>query len=164
MLESSIQGARRPGSLDYFSIAVTTMIILYSALTAGGLIDSERKRNTAQRLLASPVTKAEIFAGKITGTLAINAVFVIVVVLISKYMFNAYWGEPHHGTHGVVYRDPVCAQPRTRHQLRAEGNAAGAVIMVIIQLVAFFGGGYMPVASTTGFMREAQRILPALVQ
>ena len=45
-----------------------------------------------------------------------------------------------------------------------KGNATGAVIMVIIQLVAFFGGGYMPVASTTGFMREAQRILPALVQ
>lgn len=43
-----------------------------------------------------------------------------------------------------------------------KGNAAGAVIMVIIQLAAFFGGGYMPVASTTGFMRKLQRILPCI--
>ncbi|MGC6586854.1 ABC transporter permease [Paenibacillus sp. Dod16] len=161
VLESSIQGARQPGSLDYFSIAVTTMIILYSALTAGGLIDSERKRNTAQRLLASPVTKAEIFAGKIMGTLAINAVFVIIVVLISKYMFNAYWGESPIMVFLVLFTEILFALSLGLGiSYVLKGNAAGAVIMVIIQLAAFFGGGYTPVASTTGFMREAAMYSP----
>lgn len=161
VLEASIQGARQPGSLDYFSIAVTTMIILYSALTAGGLIDSERKRNTAQRLLASPVTKAEIFAGKILGTLAINAVFVIIVVLISKYMFNAYWGENPIMVFLVLFTEILFALSLGLGiSYVLKGNAAGAVIMVIIQLAAFFGGGYTPVASTTGFMREAATYSP----
>lgn len=161
VLEASIQGARQPGSLDYFSIAVTTMIILYSALTAGGLIDSERKRNTAQRLLASPVTKAEIFAGKILGTLAINAVFVIIVVLISKYMFNAYWGENPIMVFLVLFTEILFALSLGLGiSYVLKGNAAGAVIMVIIQLAAFFGGGYTPVASTTGFMRAAATYSP----
>ncbi|MGG4106780.1 ABC transporter permease [Paenibacillus lautus] len=161
VVESSIQGARQPGSLDYFAIAVTTMIILYSALTAGGLIDSERKRNTVQRLLASPVTKAEIFAGKITGTLVINAVFVIIVVLISKYMFNAYWGENPIMVFLVLFTEILFALSLGLGiSYVLKGNAAGAVIMVIIQLAAFFGGGYTPVASTTGFMREAATYSP----
>ncbi|MEC0206820.1 ABC transporter permease [Paenibacillus lautus] len=161
VVESSIQGARQPGSLDYFAIAVTTMIILYSALTAGGLIDSERKRNTAQRLLASPVTKAEIFAGKILGTLLINAVFVIIVVLISKYMFNAYWGENPVMVFLVLLTEILFAiSLGLGISYVLKGNAAGAVIMVIIQLAAFFGGGYTPVASTTGFMREAATYSP----
>ncbi|WP_127592638.1 ABC transporter permease [Paenibacillus lautus] len=161
VVESSIQGARQPGSLDYFAIAVTTMIILYSALTAGGLIDSERKRNTAHRLLASPVTKAEIFAGKILGTLLINAVFVIIVVLISKYMFNAYWGENPVMVFLVLLTEILFALSLGLGiSYVLKGNAAGAVIMVIIQLAAFFGGGYTPVASTTGFMREAATYSP----
>ncbi|KKO55350.1 ABC transporter permease [Paenibacillus sp. DMB20] len=159
--ETSIQGAKQPGSLDYFAIAVTTMIILYSALTAGGLIESERKRNTAQRLLASPVTKAEIFAGKILGNLMINAVFVMVVVFISKYMFNANWGDNLAMVFAVLFTEILFALSLGLGiSYVLKGNAAGSVIMIIIQLAAFVGGGYTPVASTTGFMREAAAYSP----
>src|SRR5690606_14512564 len=93
VVSASVEGVAQPGGLDYFAVAVTTMIILYSALTAAQLIENERSRHTDIRLLASPVTKGEIFAGKIIGTLVINAIFVAIIIGISKWMYQADWGS-----------------------------------------------------------------------
>lgn len=78
--EVSVHADRQPGAMDYYAITMTTLIILFSALTAGQLMESERKRNTAMRLLAAPVTRLQIFIGKIAGTFFLNALFVIIIV------------------------------------------------------------------------------------
>ena len=49
---------------DYYAVAMTTLIALYSALSASYLIRGERLRKTADRLIAAPVHKGEIFAGR----------------------------------------------------------------------------------------------------
>ncbi|MFX3631706.1 MAG: ABC transporter permease [Candidatus Pristimantibacillus sp.] len=151
--ETSLQVAKKPGSLDYFAIAVTTLIILYSALSAGMLIENERKRNTAARLLASPITKADILIGKIVGNLLLNALFVIIIVLISKYMFGANWGENVVLVFLVLFTEIVLALGLGLGiSYVIKGSAAGSVIMIIIQLAALFGGSYSPVENNTGFM------------
>lgn len=151
--ETSLQVAKKPGALDYYAIAVTTLIILYSALSAGTLIENERKRNTATRLLASPITKAEILIGKIVGNLLLNALFVIIIVFISKYMFGANWGDNVGLVFLVLFTEIVLALGLGLGiSYVTKGNASGSVIMIIIQLAALFGGAYSPVENNTGFM------------
>ncbi|MGC5772450.1 ABC transporter permease [Paenibacillus pabuli] len=159
--EASVDAVRQPGGLDYFSIAVTTMIILYSALTAGQLIETERSRHTDLRLLASPITKGEIFAGKIVGSLVYNSIFVMIIVLFSKFMFGVNWGEHLWLVFLVLLTEIVLALSlglSVGYCLK--GNAAGSVLMIIIQAAAFVGGAYTPVEQTTGMMKSLSRYSP----
>ncbi len=154
VVSASVEGAAQPGGLDYFAVAVTTMIILYSALTAAQLIENERSRHTDIRLLASPVTKGEIFAGKIIGTLVINAIFVVIIIGISKWMYQADWGSHLWLVYLVLLTEIVLALSLglgVGYCLR--GNAAGSVLMLIIQAAAFLGGSYSPVEDMTGLLR-----------
>lgn len=161
VVEESLNDNRKPGAMDYFAIAVTTMIILYSALTAAQLLDGERKRNTAARLLAAPVTKIEIFAGKIAGLVLVNAILTIVVVLISKYMFQAYWGENLGLVFLVLFTEILFAVSLgLGFSYVIKGNASGTVVMIIIQLAAFLGGSYFPVEEATGIMATLSSLSP----
>ncbi len=161
VVEESLNTTRKPGSMDYFAIAITTMIILYSALTAAQLIDGERKRNTAVRLLASPVTKIEIFAGKLAGLVVLNLILTIVVVLISKYMFNAYWGENLGLVFLTLFTEIIFAVSMgLGFSYIIKGDASGTVVMIIIQLAAFLGGSYFPVEKATGIMATLSSLSP----
>jgi ABC-2 type transport system permease protein len=161
VVEESLNATRKPGSMDYFAIAITTMIILYSALTAAQLIDDERKRNTAARLLASPVKKIEIFVGKILGLVLLNLILTIVVVLISKYMFNAYWGENLGLVILTLLTEIIFAVSLgLGFSYVIKGKASGTVVMIIIQLSAFFGGSYFPVDEVTGIMATLAALSP----
>lgn len=151
VVEESLNATRKPGAMDYFAIAITTMIILYSAMTAADIIEGERKRKTAVRLLAAPVTKLEIFIGKIAGLVVLNAILTLVVVLTSKYMFNAYWGENLGLVFLVLLTEILFAVSLgLGFSYVLKGNAAGTVVMIIIQLAAFLGGSYFPVEGNHG--------------
>ncbi|WP_461671186.1 ABC transporter permease, partial [Mycobacterium tuberculosis] len=150
-----LQAPLKPDAIDYYAVAVTTMIIMYSAATAGLLFENERVRHTANRLLVAPVAKAEIFAGKILGSLLINSVFTLVVVLISKYMFGANWGNA-----GALGMSLLVLLSQIIFALSLglgasylfKGKAAGAVIMTIIQVAALFGGSYYQVEDNGDFV------------
>ena len=64
---------------------MTTMIVLYGSISASYLIRGERMRNTANRLVAAPIKTAEIFVGKILGTVLVHAICVLVVIMSTKY-------------------------------------------------------------------------------
>ena len=55
---------RKPCSMDYYAVVMTTMIALYAAMGASSLIRGERIRKTGDRLIAAPISKAEIFIEK----------------------------------------------------------------------------------------------------
>ncbi len=161
--ERALQAPLKPNAIDYYAVAVTTMIIMYSAATAGLLFENERVRHTANRLLVAPVTKAEIFAGKIAGSLLINSLFTLVVVLISKYMYGANWGDA--GAMGmsllVLFSQILFAiSLGLGASYLFKGKAAGAVIMTIIQLAALFGGSYYQVEDNGDFVSMLSRFSP----
>jgi ABC-2 type transport system permease protein len=149
----SVDGTRQPDSMDYYAVVITTMIILYSALTAAQLMEWERKRKTDLRLLSAPVSKAEIFVGKMAGSFLLHAVFVILLVLFSRYAFNADWGSRPLAVLPILFSQLLFVLGfgvAVSYLLRG-GGAAGVVIMVIVQLEALFGGAYFPVEGSTGW-------------
>ena len=91
--ETSLQAANKPGSMDYYAVVMTTMIALYAAMGASFLIRGERIRKTGDRLIAAPISKAEIFIGKVLGSLVANALCILLVMLFSKFVFQANWGD-----------------------------------------------------------------------
>lgn len=159
--ETSLNAARQPSAMDYYAIAMITLIIMYGSLTAAQLIDGERKRNTSVRLLVSPITKGEIFAGKIMGNLLQNVVYVTIVVLICKYMFNIYWGDRLGLVLFVLFTQVVFSLSLgLGFSYMIKGNASSSILMMIIQVGAFIGGSYFPLQDVTGILRTITRYSP----
>ena len=159
--EASIDGGQQPSAMDYYAVAMTTLIIMYSAMTAGQLMDNERKRHTDIRLLASPVSRMEIFIGKIIGTLLLNGVFVLLIMLFSKYMFGVNWGTSQLTVFLVLASQIVYALGLgIGLSYIIKGNASGIVLMLIIQLEAMIGGSYFPADVLTGFFGALSQLSP----
>lgn len=157
----SLEGSRQPSAMDYYAIAMITLVILYGALSAADLIDVERKKKTADRLLAAPISKIEILTGKVIGSLLQNFISVIIVVLICKYMFTVYWGEQLGLVLLILLTEIIFALSLgVGMSYICNSNIAGAIIMILIQIGAFFGGSYFPTIEMTGVLRIIANLFP----
>ncbi|MBS2770521.1 ABC transporter permease [Anoxybacillus rupiensis] len=148
--ETSLHSKRQPGAMDYYAIAMTTMIALYGALSASYLIRGERTRKTADRLLAAPVHKFEIFIGKIFGNMVVNFLCVAIVITFSKFVFKAYWGHHLALVYLVVFTEVLFAISLglgISYIARTEG-ATRMILMIVIQLASFLGGAYFKIEAT----------------
>ncbi len=159
--ETWLDAAKQPGALDYYSIAMTTMIVLYAAMSAGLLMDAERKGHTAIRLLAAPIGKSSIFAGKLAGAFLLNAASVTIIVLISKYMFRAEWGD-HMGAVFAVLLSQIVFSLGLGLCIGylIKDSASFAVLVTFVQVSCFFGGAYFPVKELTGALGVVRDLTP----
>ncbi|MFD0713044.1 ABC transporter permease [Paenibacillus sp. GCM10027626] len=149
--ETAINADRMPGSFDYYAVVITVMVGLWGAMSAGRLIRSEIVRGTAVRFVAAPVRKSDIFIGKVLGSIVLNLLCVIIVMVFSKYVFKAYWGE-HTGVVLAVLFSLVMISVSFGLAVGyvLKGAASTGVINLIVQLCSFFGGAYFPIGEDAG--------------
>ncbi|WP_312473707.1 ABC transporter permease [Neobacillus sp.] len=160
--ETSLNPNKQPGSMDYYAIVITTMIVLYGAMSASSLIVSERVRRTADRLIAAPVRKSEIFIGKVLGSLVSNGLCVILVILFSKLLFNANWGD-HLGLVFLVLLTEVVFAVSIGigvSFLTKTNTAPQAILMLFVQLSSFFGGAYFKIENPEGIFKFITDLSP----
>lgn len=145
--ETSVDANRQPGSMDYYAVAMSVMVGLWGAMSAGRLIRSELVQGTAPRLIASPVRRSELFAGKVLGSIVQNYLCVLVVVLFSKFAFGAYWGE-HLGIALLILLSEVIMSVSLGLGVSYlfKGKASTGILLLFVQLASFFGGAYFPVS------------------
>ncbi|MDG0810989.1 ABC transporter permease [Cohnella rhizosphaerae] len=150
---TSLTADSQPNSMDYYAVAMTTMIALYAALNAASLIESERTRHTIVRLSAAPVSKAEIFAGKVLGSTFINAIFLVTVMLISHFAFGANWGDhPVQVLLVLVTEVLMSIGFGLAAGMIFRGKASHSFLLIFIQIASFVGGAYFPVTDFGGFI------------
>lgn len=159
--ETSLRADKSPGSLDYYAVVMSSMIALYAALSGSALFERERLRRTAIRLAAAPVGRWEIFMGKVIGCTAINACFVVCVVLFSKYVFRAEWGD-HIGIVLFVLLTEVLFAVSFGLGLSCLLGVTKTtpVIFIFLQIASFFGGAYFPIGEFQGFMEMLTNMSP----
>ncbi|MEH7076676.1 ABC transporter permease [Neobacillus drentensis] len=160
--ETSLLPDQQPGSMDYYAIVITTMIILYGAMSASSLITSERVRRTAERLIASPVRKSEIFIGKVLGSLVSNSLCILLVILFSKLIFKANWGEHPGLVFLVLLTEVVFAVSLGIGVSFLTKTSAGptVIIMLFVQLSSFFGGAYFKIDNPEGIFKLITDLSP----
>nr|WP_221626761.1 ABC transporter permease [Cohnella lubricantis] len=144
--EASIDPHRKPGSIDYYAIAESTMIAFYACMSASWLIRGEVRRRTALRLAAAPVGKMEIFAGKVIGCTVINYLCILAVVLFSKYAFGANWGD-HLGIVFLLLFTVVLLAVSFGLGIAymIKGDSANSVMTIFVQIASMLGGAYFPI-------------------
>lgn len=160
--ETSLNANKAPGSMDYYAMAMTTMIALYSSISASSLIRGERRRNTAIRLAIAPLNKMEIFLGKILGGIGINFACILLVMVFSRFVFGANWGS-HPGMVVLILFTLVFLAVSFGLGLSyiiKTDQGMQAIIMIILQLASFFGGAYFRIDNAEGFLKFIMNLSP----
>lgn len=159
--ETALNPDKRPGSVDYYAITMTTMIAFYSVISASSLFHRERIRNTAARLMAAPISKAEIFIGKVIGCTLINLCCIVAVALFSKFVYQADWGD-HYGIVFLILLTEVllAVSMGLGISFLAKGDGVRAFFMIFAQVASFIGGAYFPIGDTGGFTAVLTNLSP----
>ncbi|WP_238883365.1 ABC transporter permease [Clostridium sp. YIM B02551] len=162
--ESSLNSKGAPGAIDYYSIAMTTMIALYGAISACFLIRGERMNKTDTRLIAAPVRKSEILIGKVLGGIVSNLLCVLVVMLVSKYAFKANWGSNIGLVVLVLLTEVILATSFGLgiSYITKKPETPRAIVMLVVQVASFLGGAYFPITSenSTGILSFLVKLSP----
>ncbi|TCZ76620.1 ABC transporter permease [Paenibacillus albiflavus] len=159
--ETSLDHDKLPGSMDYYAVAMSTMIAFYSIILGSYLYQTEKLRNTYARLMASPVSKIEFFAGSIIGATFINLLCVLVVVLFSKFVFHAEWGS-HYGIVLLVLLTEVllAVSMGVGISFIFKNESSRMVVMLFTQVASFLGGAYFPISDGEGIMDILANLSP----
>lgn len=161
---TSITPDRVPNSIDYYSVAELTLIIMYLSVTMMNAVRSERISKTEDRILATPASKWILILGKVAAGVVIGIMQCIVVYLFSKYVLNAYWGNNLINillillsfifvnvmlgtTFALIFKD-----------IRVADGILNVVIVVFVAL----GGGYTPLETlqSSELMSKVIKISP----
>ncbi|KAA9008453.1 ABC transporter permease [Paenibacillus spiritus] len=159
--ETSIASDKKPDSLDYYAMAMSTMTAFYACMSASNLLSGERSRRTSIRLMAAPVSRAEIFTGKVLGNTLINCIFVLTVFAISKWGFGADWGQRTGMVLGVLFTEVLLAVSiGLGCSFLFKDNTGTTVALILTQFISFFGGAYFPLGQMGGWMNIVSGLSP----
>lgn len=143
----SINKSRTPSSLDYYAITMLTMIIMYSSLSGASSIGGEYINKTANRILSTPISKFEILTGKVIGNILSTIIQVIIVMIFSKFVLKAYFGNNILQLLILLFSEIIMAVAIGMGVsfIFKKESISSIILNLLIPLMVFFGGGYSPI-------------------
>lgn len=84
---------KKPSSIDYYSVTMLTMIILYSAATMIFSYSKEKNSKTLYRIFFSPVSRKKLFFAKYFSALIITMMQIVLIISFDMYVMKAFWSE-----------------------------------------------------------------------
>lgn len=146
---SSLDKKEQPGSTDYYAITMLTLVLLYSSITGFWCIRGEIEQKTAPRILCSPTHSYELLTGKVIGNILVTIVQGFLVVIFSKWVLNANWGQDLISVALIIISYAVMAISLgvSLAFLIRSSEVASGILNTLIPVLAFFGGGYVPLSA-----------------
>lgn len=142
----SLEEARKPNALDYYSITMLTLIIMYASNTGLYSIISENEGKTKNRLLSAPLNKYQLLVGKTLGVTIVTILQVLIVIVFSKYLLKAYWGENILIVFAIILSQIIMTVSLGVGLafITKKSSVASGLLGVLIPIFVFLGGGYFP--------------------
>lgn len=158
----SLDGKRKPTSTDYYSVAILTMVLMYSSIAGMSSIRMEKSLKTGNRILCSPVKKHEILIGKVMGCIMITILQSLMVFLFSKLILNAYWGDNIGVIIAIIASEAILTVSFGTcigFTIKNEGLSVG-IINTVIPIIVMLGGGYVPLDTMGEFVQKLSVVSP----
>jgi ABC-type multidrug transport system permease subunit len=149
-----------------FQQAVPGMLVMFTLIvlltSSGTILVQERTQGLLRRLASTPISKAELIAGKWDGRMMLAAIQIMVALIFGTYLFSMDWG-PNLGMVILVLVawGGFCASAGlwlgTVASTRAQ--AAGLGVLAANALAAL-GGCWWPIEVTPEWMQLVQKLIP----
>jgi ABC-2 type transport system permease protein len=151
-------------SFSYYSIAITCMFLLYAAGQGSTFLLTESQEKTLLRLTAAGVSTKKLLLGKSVAVFFLCIIQLIVLLGFSTLAFGIDWGDPL----AFVLISVCVAISITGLGVllmvlvyRAGNPSVGSVFQsVIAQVLALFGGSFLPLAVLPAFFSTVALFTP----
>jgi len=144
-----------PGILVMF----TLLVLLTSS---GTTLVQERTEGLLRRLASTPISKAEVIAGKWDGRMVLAAIQILVALVFGTFLFEMDWG-PNLGMVILVLIawGGFCASAGLWLGTVAKTQAqAGGLGVLAANVLAALGGCWWPIEITPEWMQLVQKLIP----
>lgn len=148
---TGIAGKKAETSIQYYSIAVIAMMMLYGLLYGSSILSSEKRSHTLSRILMTPITKAQLFAGKLIGCISLQALFLAITMLYSRFVFDMNWGSYWLAVYGLFLLEMIGAVSLGLlfdGITKGNSRALASLFSVVITIFSAIGGAYFPISDT----------------
>lgn len=142
---TTLEKKSAPRAIDYYAVSMVSLIIMYSSMSGMYSVLSEKVRKTSNRLLIAPISKNRLLTGKILGTLITITLQLSMVVLASKVLLKAYWGDDILTISAILITEAlmfIAIGVTAAFLFNSESTASG-VLNALVPTFAFLGGNYM---------------------
>lgn len=148
-------------AMDYYSVVILLMIAVTGALTGTNAVKSDRVFKTGLRISASPANPFQVFIGRVLGSVAINYLAAVILIVISS-MLGANWGGNIGMTLLIVLSIVIFAQSFgiALGMLVKNDSTISVVMNFGTQILAFLGGSYFPIRDFTGVLKFLSDLSP----
>ena len=138
------------------------VFFLFFAVQLGvtGLLE-ERRLGTMTRLLAAPVRRSSILAGKLLTSVAIGVLSMTVLIVASSFLMGAHWGNPV-GVALLVVSGVLAATGAMAvvAAIAKTADQAGGWQAVVAIVLGALGGTFFPVAQAGGVLEALSFATP----
>jgi ABC-2 type transport system permease protein len=132
-------------ALAFFAPAMALLFLMYAVTLGARTLISERREGTLARMLAAPVSTAQVLSGKVAGIFMTGFIQLGVLILLTTVMFRLNWGQPL----GVLLLVVAAALAATGWGLllaslssnAGQITAMGTALMLIFGIL---GGSFVP--------------------
>lgn len=145
----------------YVAAGMAVFFIFFTVQFGVASLLDERKEGTLARLLAAPVSRASILAGKVLTSFLLGIISMTVLILASSLFLGAHWGDPVGVVilvlAGVTAATAVTVLVAT---LAKTSEQAGTWQTIIALVLGMLGGSFFPVSQAGGFFAKVSLITP----
>ena len=144
-----------PGIL---TMSVLMMTIIYGAV----FLTEEKRAGTLLRQLTLPVSRAQVFFGKLVGRVAIAGLQIVVLLLAGRFLYGVSYGTSLPGLLLLVgaYAVAVAGLATMLGAVLRSPEQAGSVGWLLGMLLAALGGCWWPSEIMPRWMWQAAHVLP----
>jgi len=147
--------------LAYFAPAMALLFLMYAVTLGARTLLSERREGTLARMLAAPVSSAQVLGGKIGGIFLGGFIQLAALVLLTTLLWQLNWGNPL----SVLLLVVAAALAATGWGLLIASLAANAgqitsLGMALTLLFGILGGSFVPLSDAWPVLDWLSRITP----
>jgi len=152
---------RQLDSATYFVAGLSVFFVFFIAGLGVTSMLEERQDGTLARLLAAPIPRASIVAGKAIASVVIGLASLTVLIVASRILMGAEWGDPVAVAllvtgavlTAVALMSLVGGMAKTAEQ-------AGNLQAIVATSLAMLGGTFVPISQGDGFLGKLTLITP----
>ncbi|GAB4585602.1 ABC transporter permease [Nocardia sp. IFM 10818] len=148
-------------STTYSAVAMSVFFLFFTVQFGVTSILDERAGGTLRRLLAAPIPRGAILAGKLTVSALLGLASMAVLVVATSVLLGARWGPPLGVavllTAGVLAATGITAVVAS---LAPTADAAGNAQSVVAVVLGLLGGAFFPISEIGGPIATVSLVTP----
>lgn len=154
-------GDREFDDKSFFAAGMAVFFLFFTTQLGAQSLLRERREGTLTRLLAAPMSRASVLAGKALFTYVLGVVSLTVLILASALLLGASWGN-WLGVALIILTAVFAAmgvQSVATTLAKTDEQAAGFGSVVAVTL-GLLGGTFFPLSQAPGFVSTLSYVTP----